>query len=127
MQLFLVSDYMGEARTLLQDTVPPYRYTDDVLLTSINAAMLEISRLRPDILMDSKYQTRLNPAYNITDNVPPMFTSATETQIVPVGPQYKMAVTFYIAGFTQMIDVEDTTDARGVAFMSMFKAAMGAP
>ena len=126
MQLFTVNDYMAEARVLLQDRVAPYRYTDDILLMGVNAAMMEVSRLRPDIFVDMKYQTRLNPASRLNDNVPPTYTSVTTTLVVPVAPQYKLAVMWFIAGYTQMIDTEDTTDARGAGFMSMFKAALSA-
>lgn len=125
MQLFQVSDYMGETRVMLQDTVgPPFRYPDDNLLMALNQAMGEIARLRPDILMDMKYQTRLNPTYRLSDNIPPTFTSANENAMVPVPSQYKLAVLQFMCGMTELIDAEDTTDARAAGFMSMFAKSL---
>jgi len=125
MQLFSASDYMTEARTLLQDLVgPPYRYTDDTILMGLNGAMNEIARLRPDLFADMKYQTRMNPNAVITDNIPPTYTTANVGSVVPIPPQYKQAVVFYIAGLSQLLDTEDTTDVRATGFMTLFKASM---
>lgn len=125
MQLFQVSDYIAETRVMLQDTVnSPFRYSDDNILMALNQCMGEIARLRPDILMDVKYQTRLNPQYRLSDNIPPTYTSANENAVVPVPGQYKLAVLQFMCGMTQIIDTEDTTDARATGFMSMFAKSL---
>ena len=46
-----VTDYIEDARTLLLDTVAPYRYDDPSLLVALNAALLEGRRLRPDLFV----------------------------------------------------------------------------
>lgn len=91
---------------------------------TLNQCMGEIARLRPDILMDAKYQTRLNPTYRLSDNIPPTYTSASENAVVPIASQYKLAVLQFMVGMTELIDAEDTTDARATGFMSMFAKSL---
>lgn len=43
------SEIIAEARTLIQDTSPPYRYSDTEMLTFVNKALRRISTLRPDL------------------------------------------------------------------------------
>lgn len=124
MHFFTVGDYITEARIMLQDMVQPFRYDDDSLATALNAAMYEISRVRPDILMDAKYRTRLSQVRRLDDNIPELFTSGDTSAEVPVPPPYKMAVVFYVSGYPQLRDTQDTTDARAAGFMSMFTKAM---
>lgn len=124
MRFFTVGDYVKEARIMLQDLVEPYRYDDDSLATALNAAMYEISRVRPDILLDAKYKTRLANARHLDDNIPEIFTAIDTSEPVPIPPPYKMAVVFYVSGYPQLRDTQDTTDARAAGFMGMFTKAM---
>ena len=52
MALDTVADYMREARVLLQDTVPTYRYGDDSLISALNLAIMTARRNRPDLFME---------------------------------------------------------------------------
>lgn len=125
MRFFTVADYVAEARQMLQDEVgPPFRYDDNSLVTALNAAMYEISRVRPDILVDAKYRTRLKRVRLLDDNIPEVFTPGGFSEIVPIPPPYKMAVVFYVSGYPQLRDTQDTTDARAAGFMGMFTKAM---
>src|SRR5579859_6626115 len=38
--LATITDYINDGRTILQDTIAPYRYTDDTLVTAMNVALL---------------------------------------------------------------------------------------
>ena len=57
MALVLASDYITQARTLLQDLVQPYRYPDVTLLEALNNCWLEVTRVRPDIVLNARYST----------------------------------------------------------------------
>ncbi len=48
LDLQTVESYIGDARTLLLDQIPPFRYSDTSLLIALNLALLEGRRLRPD-------------------------------------------------------------------------------
>ena len=43
------SEIIAEARTLIQDTSTPYRYSDTDMLSFVNKALRRISLLRPDL------------------------------------------------------------------------------
>lgn len=104
-----VSDYVAQARVLLQDTVPEYRYPDDDLVQGLNLAMLEASRLRPDLFLD-----RDVPSYS-SDNM--------DAQVV-MDNQYRVPLLYYICGNAQLRDEENTQDARATVFLNKFVAQM---
>ena len=123
MSLGTVSDYIAETRTLLQDLVPPYRYDDPSLVQSLNNCFCEISRLRPDILLETRYLLRLprNQSPNLA--AVPVF-SANDSTPVPIPPQYRMAVIYFLCGNSQLRDAEDTQDSRAAGFLAKFTAQM---
>jgi len=105
MMLDTVQDYVREARTLLQDTVPAYRYSDAELLSALNLGMLTAWRLRPDLF--------------IALSTPPYFTSNDGTSVtMDVG--YRMPFIYFMVGHAQLRDEEDTQDARAAAFLGKF-------
>lgn len=106
-----VSDYVTQARVLLKDTVAsPYRYSDDELVTSLNAAIPEAKLKRPDLFITNTIQT---------------FT-ANDSTVVTFDPMYRMALVFYMVGFAQLRDDEEVTDQRAAAFISMFNQKLSA-
>lgn len=107
-----VADYLRNARVLLQDTVADYRYSDDELVENINLGLLEMRRLRPDLLR-SYFRTSI-----------PSFSMAAPTASVPVDPQYRVALLYYICGQAQLRDDENTQDARATVFLNKFVAQM---
>ncbi len=46
-----VTDYISDARTLLQDTISPYRYDDPSMLVAFNVTLLEVRRVRADLFV----------------------------------------------------------------------------
>ena len=46
-----ITDYINDGRTLLQDTLQPYRYDDASLVVAMNVALLEGRRVRPDLFV----------------------------------------------------------------------------
>lgn len=103
------ADYIREARTLLQDTVATYRYSDLELLSALNLGILTARRLRPDLFL------------NITTL--PYFT-AVDTTAFAMDQQYRMAFLYFIVGHAQLRDEEDTQDNRASAFIGRFTAQL---
>ena len=125
-QYFPVSQYISDTRSFLQDLIgPPYRYSDDDIVTALNTAVGEISRVRPDIFLETKYQQPLpkRSAYP-EDLVPGLYTSTDETAIVSVPRTYFQPMIWYMAGLLQFWDVEDTQDIRAQSFHQKFLGAL---
>ena len=78
-----VTHYVATARLLLQDEIAPYRYPDQTIIIALNVAMDELGRLRPDILLDLKYQNPLTKG-DTGDGVPGPY-STTDIAMNPDG------------------------------------------
>lgn len=107
-----VGDYLTEARTLLQDEIVPYRYTDVEIVRALNIALQEAYRLRPELFLTA------------TSYTVPGFIVTGLTAIVPIDFGYRQALVYYIVGRIQLRDQEDTTDQRAGALMQKFAQQM---
>jgi hypothetical protein len=108
-----VTDYIADARTLLQDTVPPYRYDDSSLLVALNITMLIARRLRPDwFVFNFPYQGQVQ-AFTANDNTH-----------VNIEPQFRDAILNGIVGHALERDQEDYQDTRASAFLGLFMAGL---
>jgi hypothetical protein len=128
-----VAGYLVIARLNLQDAVAPYRYPDTTLLTALNIGLSEMGRIRPDILLDLKYQSPLrkgdtddgNPQpYVLADvaiNSDGSYDTAHGT-LVPVPSKYASTLDWFINGWSQFLDVTDTQDQRAQGFIAKFQA-----
>ena len=124
MALVLASDYITQARTLLQDLVQPYRYPDTTLLEALNNCWLEVTRLRPDIVLNARYSAS-SKASDQTINLDGLvFIGATTGATVPMPVQYQMPVVYYMIGFAQLQDNEDVQDSRASSLLSKFVAQL---
>jgi hypothetical protein len=112
MALDTVQDYVDRARVLLLDQVEPYRYPTADLVENLNMGILEMRRLRPDLLL-SKFRTTL-PEYS---------AGALSTQ-VDMDPQYRMSLIYYICGHAQLRDDENVQDSRAVTFLNKFTSQL---
>ena len=108
MALDTVTDYLRETRILLQDTVPTYRYADADLISALNLAIMTARRNRPDLFMD----VVTIPQFVVAD--------IATSKAFPMDVQYRVAFLFFMVGFAQLRDEEDTQDSRAVAFISKF-------
>jgi hypothetical protein len=108
--LATVAEYVVSARTLLNDTVEPYRYPDGDLVLGLSFGLLEARKLRPDLFLGLFGNT-------------PQFTLNNDSE-VPIDEQYRVPLLYYIIGHTQLRDEEDTQDARATAFLSKFTSQM---
>ena len=116
----------------MQDRIAPYRYMDIQIIDALNVAMQEAQRIRPDIFLDLKYQQRINPndlddgfitsyyttsdiAFDTSNNYIPA-----KGTLVPISSRYNDPIIWYMGGHLQLLDIEDTQDQRGVAFLAKF-------
>ena len=109
MALSTVQNYIDEARSMLSDTDEPYRYSDAVLIRALNLAFMEARRLRGDLFL-----------YTLDDV--PQFSAPGET--VTLDQQYQTTIIFFICGFTELGDVEDTEDSRASGLIDLFRQAL---
>ena len=106
MALGTVQEMVATARVLLMDTVAPYRYLDDQLITGLNISLLEARRIRPDLFIWTPNEV---PSYSVLDSTP-----------IAIDPQYLSAVLYYIVGHAQLRDEEDTNDVRAATMLQSF-------
>lgn len=109
-----VFDYITEARVLLLDVVPPYRYLDSELIIGLNMALAEARKLRADLFLSQ------NPPGSI-----PRFL-VNDGTLVSIDPQYSWPLVYYLCGNAQLRDEESTQDSRAMGFFKMFNQAMTA-
>lgn len=130
-----VTAYVSSTRNRMQDRISPYRYTDAQIVDALNVAMEETQRIRPDIFLDLKYQQRLQPndlddgfiaAYYTVNDI--AFVGSDydlpNGTLVPIPSRYNDPIIWYMGAHLQLLDVDDTQDQRGVAFMAKFMQRM---
>lgn len=108
-----VGKIVARARTLLQDTVDPYRYPTADLIAALNEACMEAKRLRPDLYLRTLNLTMPSFA-DVADTV-------SENQIPS---EYRPAFVYYLVGNAQLQDEEDVQDQRATIFLNKFTAQM---
>ena len=106
-----VADYLSQARSLLQDLVEPYRYRDSELVGFLNLGLLEMRKLRPDLML-------------ATPTSVPSYSSSSPTTSVAVDVQYRVALLYYTVGQAQLRDAEDVSDQRALAMLTNFAAQL---
>jgi hypothetical protein len=108
MSLETVANYVAEARILLQDVVPTYRYGDAELITALNLAIMTARRNRPDLFLS----VTTIPFFTVAD--------IASSKLFVMDPQYRVAFLFFMVGWAQLRDEEDTQDTRAAAFIGKF-------
>lgn len=131
-----VGAYVYSTRLRLQDLIYPFRYADNVIIGSLNSALFDVQRIRPDIFLDLKYQQPLvrgdigdgspDEFYSLTDvvyQVPPnnYLVDPTQGTYIAIPSKFSEPIVWYMAGQLQLFDVNDTTDQRAQAFMTKFQ------
>jgi hypothetical protein len=108
-----VARLIADARTLIQDKIPNYRYDDASLLTALNVTMLEASRQRGDFW-----------GFNVrTQGQVPAFTAVDDTYI-ELEPQFRLAILHGTVGHALERDQEDYQNALATSFLLMFNAGL---
>ena len=108
-----VADYIADARTLLQDIVPDYRYDDASLLVAFNVTLLETRRIRSDLFIFNLAVKGQVQAFQTVDDT-----------YVDMEPQFRLAILHGIVGHALERDQEDYQDSRASAFLGMFNQGL---
>jgi hypothetical protein len=109
-----VQNYIDRSRTLLNDTVAPYRYPDADLVEALNMGVLEARRIRPDLF---------RTFFRATDGLPE-FSTGDLAEEVDIDAQYRVTFVYYIVGQIQLRDEEDVQDTRAAAFLNKFNSQL---
>lgn len=109
--LTTVATLVAQARVLLQDRIEPYRYADSEMLDGLNNAVMEARKLRPDFFLTNSSSL---PSYTVVDS----------TTLSAIDPMYRTAFLYYVIGYVQLRDDEDTQDNRAVGFLNKFIAQL---
>lgn len=131
-----VGGYVLATRFRLQDLVSPFRYGDTSVIGSLNSAVFDVKRMRPDIFLDLKYQQPLRKGdisngspstlFTLSDVVyqqPPNdhMVDPTQGTYVAIPDKFIDSIVWYMAGQLQLFDVTDTADQRAQAFLQKFQ------
>jgi hypothetical protein len=108
-----VADYVADARTLLQDQIPPYRYDDPSLLVAMNVTLLEARRLRADLFV-----------FNLAVKGQVQAFGAVDDTYVDIEPQFRLAILHGLCGHALERDQEDVQDQRANSFLMLFNAGL---
>jgi hypothetical protein len=108
-----VGELIGEARILLNDTIPISglpRYEDNELTAALNDGLLQTRAKRPDAFL--RYGLRLPvPVYILPDD---------DATIFPIDDQFYSPLLFYVVGRSELTEDTFSDDGRAVALMSKF-------
>lgn len=113
--LVTITDYVDDTRTLLQDKISPYRYSDAELLVAMNVTLLDTRRLRPDLFLGDGTTTTLSLIQSF---------AVLDTTVVNIEQGFRLAVLFGLCAHALARDQEDVQDARSAAFMKLFRDKM---
>jgi hypothetical protein len=109
-----VSNYITDARTLLQDTLgDTYRYSDASLLVALNVTLLEARRLRADLFV-----------FNHKYGGQPQAFQAVDDTLVDIEPQFRLPILHGLVGHALERDQEDYSDDRASSFLAFFYAGL---
>jgi hypothetical protein len=103
-----VADYMADARTLLQDVIPNYRYDEPSMLQALNVALLETRRQRADLFVFKLPVNGQVQAFTTVDNT-----------YVDMEPPFRLGLLYRLCGHALARDQEDVQDIRATAFFNL--------
>lgn len=106
---------LTEAREILQDTVEPYRYSDDLLVNKLNRGLQSMARIRPDAFWDT---------FTNGDIVVPEVTLAGIDTTFPLQMQFYSPLVSFIVAWAEIVDDEFTNDGRAAALLANFKTEL---
>jgi hypothetical protein len=110
-----ITDYINDGRTLLQDTLEPFRYLDSELVTAMNVTLLEGRRLRPDLFVYRKTVPNQRGVQSFQAN------DGTELEMEE---QFRLAFLHGMCAHALERDQEDIQDERSNAFMKIFNTIL---
>jgi hypothetical protein len=109
-----VATLVRQAREVLQDVDPPYRYGDTALIDAANLAVQEAWRHRPDL-----FYGRVS-----LETGQPAALTALDTTQVPLPNFMDVALLSFVAGYAELRDDQFTVDGRAMALLKNWNAAL---
>jgi len=106
-----VADYMADARTLLQDVIPNYRYDEPSMLRALNVALLETRRQRADLFV-----------FKLDVNGQVQAFSKVDDTYVDMEPPFRLGLLYRMCGHALARDQEDVQDIRATSFFGLANA-----
>ena len=106
-----VADYVTDARNLLQDKIPEYRYDEESVLTALNVALLETRRQRPDLFV-----------FNLPVRGQVQAFTKVDDTYVEMEPQFRLGLVYRTCGHALARDQEDVQDIRATSFFGLANA-----
>src|SRR4051794_893241 len=113
MPLNALPDYLDEARTLLQDTTTPVRYSDAELIQALDFALMETRRLRPDLFLGDLPGLMALPDVESIPN-----------PLTVIEHQYRVPLVYYMVGHCLMRDDEEGNDQKSMQYRQRFVGMM---
>jgi hypothetical protein len=106
-----IDDYINDGRTLLQDTIAPYRYDDASLVVAMNVTLLEGSRLRQDLFV----YRRLAPGEQQVQSF-----QGKDGTTLHMEEQFRLAFLHGMVAHALERDAEDITGELAAGYMKLF-------
>lgn len=104
-----IGELLTEARGVLQDTQPTYRYSDADMIAYFNDALLQARSKRPDAFLDMGLR-----------NTVPQYTTGDTTVAFPIDLAYWSAFLFYLVGMCEIREDTFSDDSRAVTMLNKF-------
>lgn len=101
-----------QVRHILQDSVEPYRNSKALLVSTLNLALADVWRVRPDLFF-GRYASGA-PEFDVTA------PDTVETEDFPLHVQWASPVISFMAGWIELSDDEFTTDGRSAILQQRF-------
>jgi|SRR5215204_1567025 len=114
MALDTVTDYLAQARSLLQDRTYPVRYSDSDLIDALNLGLLEARKLRADLFLGTVPGTISVTSIGGTGADP----------MSAIDEQYRVPLLYYVVGHALERDDEDGSDRRAEQYKLRFIGKM---
>lgn len=122
-----LDDVVTEARQIINDTVTPYRWSNDWLISNFNTALRELYRYRPDAFIGNFTQGAL------TNNPIPTYDAETDLAQDPPTPLpvddrlFFDALMLFVTGRTELSDDEFADDNRAMTLTTAFRNMLIGP
>lgn len=110
-----ITDYITDGRTLLLDTIAPYRYDDPSLITAMNVTLLEGRRVRPDLFVYRRCKPNQSGVQSFQAN---------DGTVLEMEEQFRLAFLHGMIGHALERDQEDIQDARAATFLNVFNTIL---
>jgi hypothetical protein len=114
MALDTVTDYVAQARALLQDKTHPVRYSDHDLIDALNLGLMEARKLRPDLYLGA------SPGLLTTPDI----GGSAGDPMSTIDVQYRVPLLYFMVGHALERDEEDGSERRAMSYKQRFAGGL---